>query len=288
MAAPTRNARIPVLRTGPLHAARVAMSEDLPPQDREQPLIAHLLELRNRLLRIVLGVLVLFLPLGFFAKPLYATLAQPLLELLPEGASMIATGVASPFFAPIKLAAVAAFVLAMPWTLWQMWAFVAPGLYKSERRLVAPLMTSSTLLFYGGIAFAYYLVLPTVFKFMVSATPEGVAMMTDINEYLDFVLTLFIAFGLAFETPVALVLLVKTGFVTPAQLAGNREYVLVGAFVIGAIFTPPDVISQLLLAIPVYLLFEVGIIAARLLVPGSREVEAQQAQDKSSGPSSEP
>ena len=251
--------------------------EDAEPRGGEQPLIAHLLELRSRLLRIVAGVMLVFLPLSFFANRIYSVLAEPLLALLPPGASMIATEVASPFFAPIKLAGVLAFALTMPWTLWQVWAFVAPGLYKSEKRLAAPLMLSSTLLFYAGIAFAYFLVLPTVFKFTIGFAPDGVAVMTDISKYLDFALTLFLAFGLAFETPVALVLLVKTGFVTPAQLASHRDYVLVGAFVVGAIFTPPDVVSQLLLAIPVYLLYEVGIVAARIFVPGSRQVEAQQA-----------
>jgi len=255
------------------------VSADEPEGGAEQPLMAHLLELRSRLLKIVLGVLVMFLPLSFFAKHLYSLLAQPLLSLLPEGASMIATEVASPFFTPIKLAAVVAFVLAMPWVLWQVWAFVAPGLYKSERRLVAPLMASSTLLFYGGVAFAYFLVLPTVFHFVVGVAPDGVAVMTDISKYLDFVLTIFVAFGFAFETPVALVLLVKTGFATPKQLAGVREYVLVGAFVLGAIFTPPDVVSQIMLAVPVYLLYELGIIAARIMVPGSAEVDAQREQN---------
>ncbi|SFF24808.1 Sec-independent protein translocase TatC [Fontimonas thermophila] len=242
----------------------------------EQPLVAHLLELRDRLLKIVWGVALVFLPLVIYAKELYAWLAQPLLRMLPEGASMIATEVASPFFTPIKLAALVACFVAMPWVLYQVWAFVAPGLYKSERRLVVPLMVSSTLLFYLGIAFAYFLVLPTVFKFIVGIAPEGVAVMTDISKYLDFVLGLFLAFGLAFETPVALVLLVKTGFVTPAKLASIREYVFVGAFVVGAIFTPPDVVSQIMLAIPVYLLYELGIVAARILVPDSREVEQQQ------------
>ena len=253
------------------------MTDPAPP-GTEQPLISHLLELRSRLLRIVWGVALCFLPLAFFANQLYAVLAEPLLALMPAGTSMIATEVASPFFAPMKLAGIVAFVLAMPWTLWQVWAFVAPGLYQSEKRLAVPLMVSSTLLFYAGIAFAYFLVLPAVFAFTIGFAPAGVAVMTDIAKYLDFVLTLFIAFGVAFETPVALVLLVKTGFVTPAQLAAHRDYVLVGAFVIGAIFTPPDVISQLLLAIPVYLLYEVGIVAARVLVPGSRAVEAQQRE----------
>lgn len=251
---------------------------DTEPQQREQPLIAHLLELRDRLLKIVWGVLLVFLPLMVFAKEIYAWLAQPLLSMLPDGTSMIATEVASPFFTPIKLAALVAFVVAMPWVLYQVWAFVAPGLYKNERRLVVPLLASSTLLFYAGIAFAYFLVLPTVFKFIIGIAPEGVAVMTDIAKYLDFVLALFLAFGFAFETPVALVLMVKTGFVTPAKLAEIREYVFVGAFVVGAIFTPPDIVSQIMLAVPVYLLYELGIIAARLLVPESREVEAQQKQ----------
>ncbi len=232
----------------------------------EQPLMAHLLELRSRLVKIIIGVVLVFLPLSFVAKHVYNILAQPLLKLMPAGTSMIATEVASPFFTPIKLCAVVAFVLAMPWVLWQVWSFV----------LVAPLMASSTMLFYGGIAFAYFLVLPTVFHFMVTVAPEGVAVMTDISKYLDFVLTIFVAFGFAFETPVALVLLVKTGFVTPKQLSSHREYVLVGAFVVGAIFTPPDVVSQLMLAVPVYLLFEIGIIAARILVPGTDAVDAQR------------
>ena len=258
------------------------MSDTGAPQDTEQPLIAHLLELRQRLLYAVVGVMVVALPLMVvWAKDVYALLAKPMLDNLAPGVTMIATEIASPFFTPIKFAGVLGLILAMPWVLWQIWSFVAPGLYKSERRLVAPLMASSTLLFYAGIAFAYFLVLPTVFHFTVGIAPEGVAVTPDISKYLDFVLTIFVAFGLAFETPVALVLLVKTGFVTPKQLTDNREYVFVGAFVIGAIFTPPDVVSQLMLAIPVYLLFEVGIIAARWMVPGTEAVDAQrEAQEK--------
>ncbi len=240
--------------------------------------MAHLLELRDRLLRIIWGVLLVFLPLAYFAKELYAWLAEPLLRLMPAGTSMIATEVASPFFVPIKLAGMVSFALAVPWVFWQIWGFVAPGLYKSEKRLAVPLLASSTLLFYAGIAFAYFLVLPTVFKFLVGVAPEGVAVMTDISKYLDFVLTLFLAFGIAFETPVALVLMVMTGFVTPAKLASVREYVFVGAFVVGAIFTPPDIVSQIMLAVPVYLLYEIGIIASRVLVPGSREVEQQRGE----------
>jgi len=230
--------------------------------DGELPLIAHLLELRTRLVRILIGIAIVFAPLAYFGKEIYAFVAQPLLALLPEGATMIATEVASPFFAPLKLAGILAAALSMPWTLYQVWAFVAPGLYKNEQRFVMPLLVSSTGLFYAGIAFAYFLVLPTVFHFMVGIAPTGVAVMTDINKYLDFVLAIFLAFGVTFETPVAIVLLVRTGFVTPAQLREHRQYVLVGAFVVAAVLTPPDVLSQLLLAIPSYLLYEVGILAS--------------------------
>jgi sec-independent protein translocase protein TatC len=246
------------------------------PKAGEQPLIAHLLELRSRLLRSIAGVLLLALPLLFFGQEIYTLTAAPLMQFLPPGSSMIATEVASPFFAPIKLALVLALVLAMPWVLYQAWAFVAPGLYHSEQRFVVPLLVSSTLLFYAGIAFAYFGVLPLVFKFLVGVAPAGVAVMTDINHYLSFVLGMFVVFGVAFETPVAIVLLVKAGFVTPARLASIREYVFLGAFIAGAILTPPDVLSQTLLALSIYLLYEVGIVAARWLVPGSRQVEEQQ------------
>lgn len=254
------------------------MSKKPQPDGKEQPLMAHLLELRDRLLRIVLGILVVFVPLTLVARDVYAIVAAPLIALMPEGTTMIATEVASPFFAPIKLAAALAFIISMPWTLWQTWSFVAPGLYKSEQRFVAPLMLSSTVLFYSGVAFAYFLVLPTVFGFLIGMAPEGVAVMTDISQYLSFVLTLFIAFGLAFETPVAIVLMVKTGLTTPAKLKSIREYVFIGAFVVGAIFTPPDIISQFMLAVPVYLLYEFGIWASRWFTPGIAEVEAQQRE----------
>ena len=257
------------------------MTDSPPRTDSEQPLIAHLLELRLRLVRIVYGVGLCFLPLAYYAKEIYSLLARPLMRLLPPGSSMIAVEVAAPFIAPMKLAGVLALIIAMPWVLYQVWAFVAPGLYKSERRFVGPLLFSSTLLFYAGIAFAYFLVLPNVFNFLVHISPTGVAVMTDINKYLDFVLTIFLAFGLAFETPVAIVLLVRTGFITPAQLAARRDYVLVGIFVIAAVLTPPDVLSQVLLAVPAYLLYELGILIARWTVPGSREVEAQQQEKKS-------
>ncbi len=235
--------------------------------ETELPLIGHLLELRARLVRIIAGIFIAFAPLAYFGKEIYAFMAQPLLSLLPTGATMIATEVASPFFAPMKLAGILAAVLSMPWTLYQVWAFVAPGLYRNEQRFVMPLMVSSTLLFYGGIAFAYFFVLPAVFHFMVGIAPDGVAVMTDINKYLDFVLSIFLAFGIAFETPVAIVLLVATGFVTTAQLRAQRQYVLVGAFVVAAVLTPPDVLSQLLLAIPAYILYEIGIVAAAWFAP---------------------
>lgn len=247
--------------------------------DAEQPLIAHLLELRKRLILIFAGIAVVFLPLMYFANDIYAFAAQPLMRLLPEGTSMIATEVASPFFAPLKLAAILAAAVSMPWTLYQVWAFVAPGLYRTEQRLVAPIMLSSTGLFYAGMAFAYFVVLPAVFHFLIGIAPQGVAVMTDINKYLDFVLAIFLAFGITFETPVAIVLLVRTGFVTPAQLRAKREYVLVGAFVVAAVITPPDVISQLLLAIPTYLLYEIGVFVAARVTPGSAEAEAQEAEN---------
>ena len=244
----------------------------------EQPLIAHLMELRDCLVRIIYGVGLCFIPLAYFAKEIYAWAAEPLMRLMPEGTSMIATEVASPFFAPIKLAGVLAVAISMPWTLLQMWSFVAPGLYKSERRLVGPMLISSSLLFYMGMAMAYFVVLPTVFNFLIGVAPEGVSVMTDINMYLNFILSIFLAFGLAFETPVAIVLMVKTGFVTPQQLKDKREYVLVGAFVVAAVLTPPDVLSQILLAVPTYLLYEIGILVSQWAVPESRAVEEEQAK----------
>ncbi len=247
----------------------------------EQPLIEHLLELRQRLLRIVIGVLVCLLPMLPFAQQIFAVLADPILSVMPDGTSLIATEVASPFLTPFKLTLLLSLVVSMPWTLWQIWGFVAPGLYAHERRFAWPLVASSTLLFYLGMAFAYFVVFPIVFGFFVSVAPEGVAVMTDIGRYLDFVIMLFLAFGAAFEVPVAIVLMVRTGLTTPGALKEKRPYVLVGAFAVGMLLTPPDVLSQTLLALPVYLLFEVGIVAARILVPGSREVDAQRAQQSS-------
>jgi sec-independent protein translocase protein TatC len=238
-----------------------------PPNDEEQGLIAHLIELRSRLLRSVLAVLLVFLGLLPFAQRLYSWLAQPLLSRLPAGAHLVAIDVSSPFFVPVKLAFFAALMLAMPMVIYQLWAFVAPGLYRHEKKLAVPLLVSATALFYLGCAFAYFLVLPMVFRFLTSVTPVGVVMTTDIAHYLDFVGVIFIAFGASFEVPVAVVILVLLGWVTPAQLKNARPYAIVGIFVIAAIITPPDVVSQLLLAIPMCLLYEIGMLAARALRP---------------------
>lgn len=245
------------------------MASDADHDDGASSLIEHLVELRARLLRAIIGLGIALLALLPFANRLYRWFAQPLLEKLPEGASLIAVEVASPFFAPLKLALFTAVLVTMPWLLYQAWAFVAPGLYRREKRLALPLLVSAVLLFYLGCAFAFFLVLPTVFSFLTAITPEGVAMMTDINAYLNFVLVIFLAFGISFELPVALVILVVMGWVTPAQLREWRGYAVVAMFVLAAIITPPDVVSQLMLAIPLYLLYEAGIIAARIAAPGA-------------------
>ena len=244
--------------------------------EREESFLSHLVELRARLLRAVLAVLAGFIALIPFAETLYAWLSAPLLAHLPEGGQMIAIDVASPFFTPLKLAFFVGLLLAMPVVLYQLWAFVAPGLYRNERRLAVPLLVSAVTLFYTGCAFAYFLVLPLVFGFLTGVTPEGVAMMTDISRYLDFVLVLFLAFGFSFEVPVAVVILAALGWVDVAQLRAARSYVIVGAFVVAAIATPPDVVSQLLLAIPMCLLYEAGIIAARLLARGAPPHDADE------------
>jgi len=239
--------------------------------DEQQPLISHLVELRDRLLRSVLAVLVIAACLFPFANDLYLFLSDPLLKHLPETSSMIATEVASPFLTPFKLTLSTAIMLAVPFLLYQMWAFIAPGLYAHERKLVFPLLFASTMLFFLGVMFAFYVVFPLVFGFLTQAAPEGVAVMTDISSYLDFVLKLFFAFGLAFEVPIATVLLVWSGASTVESLREKRPYVIVGAFVIGMLLTPPDVISQTLLALPVWLLFELGLISARWLPKRRRE-----------------
>ena len=254
------------------------------PPDPGQPLVAHLIELRGRVVRILVAILLVFLVLFPFANDLYALLAQPLLKHLPEGASMIATEVASPFLAPFKFTLVLAFFVAIPIVLYQVWAFVAPGLYRNERRLVLPLLISSTLLFYAGMAFAYFVVFPLVFAFLVGVAPAGVTVMTDISKYLEFVLKLFFAFGVAFEVPIATILLVWTGVTTPERLTAKRPYVIVSAFVIGMLLTPPDVISQTLLAVPMWLLFEAGVLFSRPFVRAAEdEGDAGEDQAVSAG-----
>ncbi len=233
--------------------------------DESQSLISHLIEMRNRLLRIVVVLVLAFAALFPFANTLYTWLAKPLLSSLPAGGQMVATAVTTPFFIPMKVAMLAAFVMTLPHTLYQIWAFVAPGLYSHEKRFILPLIVSSTLLFIVGMAFAYFLVFPVVFGFIAGSAPEGVAVMTDIGNYLDFVITLFLAFGLAFEVPIAVVLLVKLGMVSIEALKESRSYVIVGAFVLGAIFTPPDIISQFMLAVPLWLLYEIGILIAGIM-----------------------
>ena len=233
----------------------------------EQPFVSHLIELRDRLLRIVLAILILFLALFGFANDIYHYIASPLMELLPEGQSMIATGVISPFLTPFKLTLVLSFYIAIPYILYQVWGFIAPGLYKHERKMVMPLAASSTILFYVGMAFAYYVVFPLIFAFLTTTAPEGVEVMPDMKDYLDFVLKLFFAFGIAFEVPIATILLCWMGTTTPDSLREKRAYVIVGAFVIGMLLTPPDMISQTLLAIPMWLLFEAGILFAPFFMP---------------------
>ncbi len=244
---------------------------------KSSTLFDHLLELRTRLLRAVLGVLVVFCSLVYFAQDIYQYLAQPLLATMPTGSQMIATDVASPFFAPFKLTIVLSIFLAMPYILYQVWSFVAPGLYRNEKKLVAPLMLGSTILFYSGIAFAYFIVFPVVFAFFTSVAPEGVVIATDISSYLDFVLKLFFAFGAAFEIPIAIILLCWTGVTSPNSLRQKRPYVVVSAFILGMLLTPPDIISQSMLAVPMLLLFELGIIIASL---NHKDDEAEEPEEE--------
>jgi sec-independent protein translocase protein TatC len=245
--------------------------------DPEMPFLAHLIELRDRLLRSVLVVLVLFLCLFPFANTLFAFLAEPLLRHLPEGGSMLATEVASPFLTPLKLTLVLAIFAAIPYLLYHLWAFVAPGLYRHEKNLLMPLMISSIALFYLGMVFAYYVVFPLVFGFFASVVPAGVEMATDIARYLDFVLKMFFAFGIAFEVPVFTVLIISTGMTTPESLAQKRPYIIVGAFVIAMLLTPPDMFSQVLLAVPMWLLFELGLFMSRFIQRQKAAREAEEA-----------
>ncbi len=246
---------------------------------RELSLIDHLLELRTRLLRAVIAISIVVIALAPFARRLYTTLAEPLVRHLPEGSSMIAIDVASPFFAPFKLVLILGLLIAMPAVIYQAWAFVAPGLYRHEQRLARPLLVASILLFYAGCAFAYFVVFPVVFSFFTSMAPEGVAVMTDINRYLDFVLALFIAFGLAFQVPVATIVVVALGLTTPDSLAKARGYVVVGAFLVAMLITPPDMISQTLLALPVLALYELGIIMSRIMLRRTDEAKAASGDE---------
>jgi sec-independent protein translocase protein TatC len=248
-----------------------------PDQDSGLTFLSHLIELRDRLLRIVLMIAVVFGILALISNDLYAFLAKPLLAYMPKGSGMIATEVASSFFVPIKLALVSAVFVSMPYILYHLWAFVAPALYSHEKRLVLPLLVGSIVLFYCGVSFAYFVVSPLMFEFFFTTTPEGVSMMTDISSYLDFVLTIFFAFGLAFEVPIATILLVWTGMITPEGLADKRPYVVVGIFLVAALLTPPDPLSQTLLAVPMWLLFELGLIFSRAFVKRREEDDEASA-----------
>jgi sec-independent protein translocase protein TatC len=242
------------------------MAASEPEMEQEQGLFSHLLELRTRLIKAILAVVVVLVALVPFANHLYALLAEPLVARLPQGAHLIATEVASPFITPLKLAFYTALFIAMPVVLYQLWSFVSPGLYKHEKRLARPLLVAALVLFYMGCAFAYFLVLPAAFRFLTAVTPQGVEMMTDITHYLDFVMLMFFAFGLCFEVPVAVVILAAVGVVDLDKLRKGRRYALVGAFAIAAVVTPPDITSMIMLAIPMCLLYEVGVLAVRWLI----------------------
>jgi len=254
--------------------------------EKEQPFMAHLIELRDRVLRIVVVVICFFMVLFFFANDLYHLVSEPLLAQLPDGSTMIATGVAAPFLTPFKLSLVASIFLAIPYIFYQFWSFVAPGLYQHEKRLALPLVASSVILFYGGIVFSFYIVFPLMFAFFTATTPEGVAMMTDISQYLDFILKMFFAFGLAFEVPIVTIVLTMTGVTNADKLAEKRPYIIVGAFVLGMLLTPPDIISQTLLAIPIWLLFELGIIFSRII--GNRKAQKEKEEEEANAQGKEP
>ena len=251
---------------------------DQEPIEDAQPLVAHLTELRDRLLRCILIVLLTFIALFAFANDIYEFVSQPLRELLPEGSTMIATEVASPFLTPFKLTLVAAIVLSMPLLLYQIWSFIAPGMYKNEKQVAIPILLSSIVLFYAGLAFAYFVVFPLVFGFFSAAGPEGVSYTPDIARYLDIALKLFFAFGVAFEIPIATVLLIWAGVTTPQALAQKRAYIIVGCFVFGMLLTPPDIISQSLLALPMWLLFEFGVFFGRFIKNRTGDTEEQESE----------
>jgi len=249
-----------------------------PPEGAQETFISHLIELRSRLLRSIVAVVIVLVCLVPLAKDIYAALAAPLMRALPPGATMIATDVTGTFLVPLKVTLMAAFLVALPYVLWQVWAFVAPGLYQHERRLALPVLASSFVCFVAGMAFAYFAVFPVAFGFFAGYAPAGVTMMTDIDKYLSFVLTMFIAFGITFETPVVVIVLVRFGVVSLEKLRSIRPYVIVGATVVGAVFTPPDVVSQLLLAIPLWLLYELGLLLARFIGPPATEETAEEAK----------
>lgn len=249
------------------------------PEDQELSFLQHLVELRSRLLKACVAVLVVLIALLPFSRQLYEALAAPMMAQLPAGSSMIAIDVASPFLTPFKLTMLVAVMIAIPVVLYQIWAFVAPALFKHEKRLARPLLLSSILLFYAGCAFAYFIVFPLVFGFLTKVAPEGVSVMTDISKYLDFVITLFMAFGITFEVPIATIILCATGITTPKKLASYRPYIIVGAFALGMVLTPPDVISQTLLALPMWILFEIGIFFSRILLPEKAANEDAESYD---------
>ena len=249
-------------------------------EEKEQSLMDHLIELRDRLLHMVLAILIVFISLFAFSEDIFTIAAQPLLSLMPEGTSMIATGVTSPFLVPFKLVLLLSVLLTIPYLLHQMWAFIAPGLYLHEKRMATPLLISSVILFYCGIAFAYFVIFPILFGFFIGIAPEGVAVMTDIGQYLDFIIAIFLAFGIAFEVPVATFLLIAAGVTTVDKLGAKRPYIIIGAFVIGMFLTPPDVISQSLLAVPIWLLFELGLIASRIFLRPKKEEDVIMQNDE--------
>ena len=256
------------------------MATDNDPEGVQETFLSHLIELRSRLVRSIIAVVIVVVCLFPFAKNIYAALAAPLLHALPAGASMIATDVTGTFLVPLKVTLVVAFLIALPYVLWQAWAFVAPGLYQHEKRLALPVIVSSVFFFLVGMSFAYFVVFPVAFSFFANYAPAGVTMMTDIDKYFSFVLTMFIAFGVTFETPVVVVVLVRMGVVTLDRLKSWRPYVVVGAFIVGAIFTPPDVVSQCLLAVPLWLLYELGLLLARFVSsPASRAPVPSEASE---------
>jgi sec-independent protein translocase protein TatC len=258
------------------------MTPENPSGDQEQSFIGHLVELRSRLLRVVIAILLFTVALIPFARDLYTQLAGPMLEHLPEGSTMVAVEVASPFLTPFKLVLMAAIFLAMPYLLYQIWSFVAPGLYRTEKRVAVPILVSSTVLFYLGTAFAYFVVFPVIFAFFASQAPEGVAVMPDISHYLNFMLVIFFAFGLAFEVPIVVFILVASGVTTTEAMAKKRPYVVVGAFTVGMLLTPPDIISQTLLAIPMWFLFEMGLVMTRVML-GKKDTEESEESAESAG-----